>query len=297
MHTTYAYPGSHISDTRVRACHAAAVGPHYAEGDTACLEGNRHVRLRESAPGPQRTAEPVRSAESPTASRIPTASSPPTVSRRRRTASRVTASRPTTANWFKRVGAYLIDGILGTLAALPLWIGYGMAIASAETVTNADGTVTTTMDDDTCPTTGIRRRTPTHRRTRTVSRIPTASRTPTASSPPTASRRRRTASRATASRPTTANWFKRVGAYLIDAILVTRSPRSRCGSATAWPSPPPRRPRTPTARSRPTMDEPSGAALLLILLGAAHVARVLHLEHLHPAGPHRLLDRQGRARA
>ena len=54
---------------------------------------------------------------------------------------------PDYSNWFKRVGAYLIDGILGTLAALPLWIGYGMAIASAETVTNADGTVTTTMDD------------------------------------------------------------------------------------------------------------------------------------------------------
>jgi uncharacterized RDD family membrane protein YckC len=54
---------------------------------------------------------------------------------------------PDYSNWFKRVGAYLIDNILGTLAAFPLWIGYGMAISSAETTTNADGTVTTTMDD------------------------------------------------------------------------------------------------------------------------------------------------------
>jgi uncharacterized RDD family membrane protein YckC len=46
-----------------------------------------------------------------------------------------------------RVGAYLIDNILGTLAAFPLWIGYGMAISSAETTTDANGTVTTTMDD------------------------------------------------------------------------------------------------------------------------------------------------------
>ena len=50
------------------------------------------------------------------------------------------------ANWFKRVGAYLIDALLTSLAGFPLWIGYGMLIASAETTTNPDGTTTTTMD-------------------------------------------------------------------------------------------------------------------------------------------------------
>jgi uncharacterized RDD family membrane protein YckC len=54
---------------------------------------------------------------------------------------------PDYANWFKRVGAYLIDQIAMGLAGLPLWIGYGMVAATAETRTNADGTVTTTMDD------------------------------------------------------------------------------------------------------------------------------------------------------
>ena len=49
---------------------------------------------------------------------------------------------PDYANWFKRVGAYLIDQLAMALAGLPLWIGYGMAVASAETTTNADGTVT-----------------------------------------------------------------------------------------------------------------------------------------------------------
>jgi uncharacterized RDD family membrane protein YckC len=51
------------------------------------------------------------------------------------------------ANWFKRVGAYLIDQIAMGIAGLPLWIGYGMLVASTETTTNADGTVSTTMDD------------------------------------------------------------------------------------------------------------------------------------------------------
>jgi uncharacterized RDD family membrane protein YckC len=51
------------------------------------------------------------------------------------------------ANWFKRVGAYLIDQIATSIAGLPLWIGYGMLVASTETTTNADGTVSTTMDD------------------------------------------------------------------------------------------------------------------------------------------------------
>lgn len=49
------------------------------------------------------------------------------------------------ASWFKRVGAYLVDGILGALAGFPLWIGYGILIAGAETTTNADGTTTTSF--------------------------------------------------------------------------------------------------------------------------------------------------------
>jgi uncharacterized RDD family membrane protein YckC len=51
---------------------------------------------------------------------------------------------PDYANWFKRVGAYLVDQIAMVIAALPLWIGYGMAVASAETTTNPDGSVTVT---------------------------------------------------------------------------------------------------------------------------------------------------------
>lgn len=47
------------------------------------------------------------------------------------------------AHWGKRVGAYLIDGLLTSLAGLPLWIGYGILAASAKTTTLPDGTVTT----------------------------------------------------------------------------------------------------------------------------------------------------------
>ena len=53
---------------------------------------------------------------------------------------------PDYANWFKRVGSYLIDQIALAIAAIPLWIGYAMAIASADTTTNADGTVTVAGD-------------------------------------------------------------------------------------------------------------------------------------------------------
>ena len=53
---------------------------------------------------------------------------------------------PDYSSWFKRVGAYLIDALLTSLAGFPLWIGYGILIASAETTTNADGTTTTSMD-------------------------------------------------------------------------------------------------------------------------------------------------------
>lgn len=50
------------------------------------------------------------------------------------------------ASWFKRVGSYLIDALLTSLAGFPLWIGYGILIASAETTTNPDGTTTTSMN-------------------------------------------------------------------------------------------------------------------------------------------------------
>ena len=51
---------------------------------------------------------------------------------------------PDYANWFKRVGGYLIDQIALAIAGIPLWIGYAMAVASADTRTNADGSVTLT---------------------------------------------------------------------------------------------------------------------------------------------------------
>ncbi|MET0954156.1 MAG: RDD family protein [Aeromicrobium sp.] len=53
---------------------------------------------------------------------------------------------PDYASWFKRVGAYLIDGLLVSVAGFPMWIGQGMLAASTETVTSPDGTVTTTTD-------------------------------------------------------------------------------------------------------------------------------------------------------
>lgn len=55
----------------------------------------------------------------------------------------------TFAHWGKRVGAYLIDQILMSLAGLPLWIGYVMVIASADTTTTTDpttGMTTTSME-------------------------------------------------------------------------------------------------------------------------------------------------------
>ena len=46
------------------------------------------------------------------------------------------------AGWFTRVGAYLIDYIVGLVAALPLWVGFGILSANTSTTTNADGTTT-----------------------------------------------------------------------------------------------------------------------------------------------------------
>ncbi len=45
------------------------------------------------------------------------------------------------AHWIKRVGAYLIDGLLGSLIGFPLWIGYGILAANTTTSRNPDGTV------------------------------------------------------------------------------------------------------------------------------------------------------------
>jgi uncharacterized RDD family membrane protein YckC len=58
------------------------------------------------------------------------------------------ADRPTFgfggyAGWFTRVGAYLIDQILGLLAGAPLWVGYLVLLSNTSTTTNPDGTATT----------------------------------------------------------------------------------------------------------------------------------------------------------
>jgi uncharacterized RDD family membrane protein YckC len=50
------------------------------------------------------------------------------------------------ASWISRVGAYLLDGLLAAVAGLPLWIGYGILIGSAETTTDANGVTTTHMN-------------------------------------------------------------------------------------------------------------------------------------------------------
>ncbi|GAB2774369.1 hypothetical protein GCM10027020_29370 [Nocardioides salsibiostraticola] len=44
------------------------------------------------------------------------------------------------AHWGKRVGALIIDVVLTMVAAIPLWIGYALIFAGAETTTT-DGTV------------------------------------------------------------------------------------------------------------------------------------------------------------
>jgi len=50
------------------------------------------------------------------------------------------------AHWGKRVAASLVDGLLGSLAAIPTWIGYGILAAHTTTITNPDGTVSTSTD-------------------------------------------------------------------------------------------------------------------------------------------------------
>lgn len=46
------------------------------------------------------------------------------------------------AGWFTRVGAYVIDQILGSVAATPLWLGYVILWSNTSTTTNPDGTTT-----------------------------------------------------------------------------------------------------------------------------------------------------------
>jgi uncharacterized RDD family membrane protein YckC len=43
------------------------------------------------------------------------------------------------AGWIKRVAAYLLDGVLGFVAGLPLVVGYVMLFSNATTTTDADG--------------------------------------------------------------------------------------------------------------------------------------------------------------
>jgi uncharacterized RDD family membrane protein YckC len=49
------------------------------------------------------------------------------------------------ASWISRVAAYLIDGLLGAVAGLPLWVGYGILIANTTTTTDANGVRSTHM--------------------------------------------------------------------------------------------------------------------------------------------------------
>jgi uncharacterized RDD family membrane protein YckC len=46
------------------------------------------------------------------------------------------------ASWISRVAAYLIDALLGAVAGLPLWIGYGILVANTTTTTDANGAKT-----------------------------------------------------------------------------------------------------------------------------------------------------------
>ncbi|MGC4110000.1 MAG: RDD family protein [Nocardioides sp.] len=46
------------------------------------------------------------------------------------------------AGWFARVGAYLIDQILSSIAGAPLWVGYVVLLSNTTTTTNPDGTTT-----------------------------------------------------------------------------------------------------------------------------------------------------------
>jgi hypothetical protein len=43
------------------------------------------------------------------------------------------------ASWLSRVGAAIIDQLLGALAALPYWVGLGMRFSTAHTTTDANG--------------------------------------------------------------------------------------------------------------------------------------------------------------
>jgi len=51
------------------------------------------------------------------------------------------------AHWGKRVGAFLLDGLLAIVAAVPLFAGYAILVAGAEPTTLPDGTVSINTDD------------------------------------------------------------------------------------------------------------------------------------------------------
>jgi uncharacterized RDD family membrane protein YckC len=50
------------------------------------------------------------------------------------------------ASWFSRVGAYLIDQFVGAAAALPALIGFVILGANTTTITNPDGSTTSSYD-------------------------------------------------------------------------------------------------------------------------------------------------------
>lgn len=43
------------------------------------------------------------------------------------------------SHWGKRVGAYLVDAIVGAIVAIPLYVGYGIVISQADVYTDPDG--------------------------------------------------------------------------------------------------------------------------------------------------------------
>ncbi len=57
------------------------------------------------------------------------------------------------ASWLSRVAAWVIDGILGSLAGFPLWIGYVMLFSGATTTTDANGVDHLNLDSS--PTTTL----------------------------------------------------------------------------------------------------------------------------------------------
>ena len=85
---------------------------------------DRRPLRRAPAAEPLRPARAVPGAQPRTAARRP----PTPTAARRRPGPPFTFGSAATPSWISRVVAYLIDGFLGSLAAFPLWIGYGHAL-------------------------------------------------------------------------------------------------------------------------------------------------------------------------